>query len=65
MVSTWIIILTQLKGVLSRSNYQVVTRPSYYFKGTDKYDLLSELSNKIGSTLDEMYFQCGSKRSKI
>ncbi len=53
------IILVQLKGLLQRSDYELKVRPSYYFKGTDKYDLLNEVSNRVGSTLDELYFQCG------
>lgn len=53
------IIMNQLKNVLLRSNYEVKDKPSYYFKSTDKYDLLSEINKKMENILDEMYFECG------
>lgn len=53
------IILNQLQGLMKRCDYKVTVKPSYYFKGTDKYELLTELKNKIDQTLDQMYFQCG------
>ena len=58
------IILVQLKGLMSRCDYQLDSRPSYYFGGMDKYDFLTEISNKIGLTLDEMFFQCGYNGGK-
>ena len=58
------IILTQLKCLLSKSKYEVIEKPSYYFKGTDKYDLLSEINKKLDSIVDEMFFKCGYSNSK-
>jgi len=52
-------IMNQLKGVLLRSNYELKTRPSYYFGETDKYSLLTELSKKSDKIVDSMYFECG------
>ena len=52
-------IMNQLYGVLRRSNYELTTRPSYYFGGTDKYSLLTELSKKCDNVVDSMYFECG------
>ena len=52
-------IMNQLRGVLQRSNYEIKTPPSYYFGGTDKYGMLTELDKKTNLIVDSMYFQCG------
>lgn len=53
------IILNQLRGMIARVDFSVKEKPSYYFKGTDKYDLLNEISKKNESLLDDLYFKCG------
>ena len=58
------IIMNQLRGILLRSDYVVKEMPTYYFKGTDKYDLLTELSKKTDSVVDLMYFKCGYEQTK-
>ena len=52
------IMLVQLRGVIVHTDYTVTNKPSYYFGGTSKEDILRALDNKIASTLDEIYLNC-------
>lgn len=54
-----LIILSQLKGLMSHSDYKVTNRPSYYFKDIDKYSLLGDINDKMSNIEDELYMKCG------
>ena len=54
-----LIIMTQLKGLLSHVDYQVTNKPTYYFKNTDKYALLAEINTKISDIKEDLYSKCG------
>ncbi len=56
------IILNQMKGLLQRVDYKVDQKPLYYFKGTDKYDLLTEATKRIDTVTNNMYYECGYNR---
>ena len=51
------IILNQLKGMLSRCNYQVDVPPAYYSlsEKTDKYSLMNKLNEELEKVIDELY----------
>ena len=55
------IILNQLKGLISHTNYELSEkdRPAYYFSGTDKYTLLGKVKDKLANIEDELYTYCG------
>lgn len=57
------IILNQLKNIIYHSEYQVVSRPSNYFKGLDKEDLMNETSRKMELVLQELKNHCNYKKS--
>lgn len=52
------IILNELKGMIMHTDYKVERKPSYYFKGTDKYDLIGEINERIGLILEELKANC-------
>ena len=53
-----LIILNQLKGVVAHVNYKATNKPSYYFKGFDKYELLGEIKDRLIELEDELLIEC-------
>lgn len=52
-------ILTQLKGMISKVDYQVKDKPLYYFKDTNRDSILLAIEKQRDSVLDRLYFDCG------
>ena len=51
-------ILSQLKSVLSHTNYQTTINPSNYFAGLDKYGLLNSITERMDNLWLFMKNQC-------
>ena len=54
-------ILNQLKAVLQHVEYQVTTRPSYYFKDLDKSSLINEVTSIMENTAESLKYYCREK----
>ena len=53
------ILLSQLKGMLSHTNYNARGDTPYYFGGKSQYDLLEGVSKEIDSVISDLYSKCG------
>lgn len=55
------IILNQLKTALNHTDYRVTDRPSYYFGGLDKGDLIRVINDKMDIIVDNLRSDCSQK----
>ena len=53
------IIINQLRGVLTHTDYKVSKKPLYYFKSTEKNDLLIEIDKVLTNIYDYLNSECG------
>ena len=53
------LIMNQLKGLMSHTDYRVTNKPTYYFKSTEKSDLLNEIDERITNIKNDIYSKCG------